>query len=280
LAELLENNLLVRYGKNGEYGYVRNFIKHQYINPREGASVIPAPDQIDTELGRENIGYVYAFLSPLAKRVKVGMTTKQPDARAKDLQAPEELQLIFSAKVKDPKKTETEIHRRLEKYRKFGEWFEWCTEVEKVLMAYSSVLKSNDASARVGDALARGTGEGKGMEGKGMDKERLESSLNYLKNIPTTDLFEFYQRFDASKKGIMSKAESLYLYCQGHGKKYRDYKAMLLNALKKDFPERAKDDKIRTSKLVEVEGVMKIMPKEMQDEAVALADKMKIKNNA
>lgn len=62
--------------------------------------------------------------------------------------------------------------------------------------------------------------------------------INYLSEIPETDLKEFNTRFEASPKQIKSKAESLLLYCQSKGKVYKDYKAFLLNALKKDFPER------------------------------------------
>ena len=112
---------------------------------------------------------------------------------------------------------------------------------------------------------------------KGIGKP--ESSSEYLKNIPPTDLFEFYQRFDCSKKGLINKAEELYNYCKMHGKVYKDYKLFMLNALKKDFPERAEDHHIRTSKLQEVDGVMKIIPKEMQEEIGKLADKLTIKQD-
>lgn len=71
-------------------------------------------------------------------------------------------------------------------------------------------------------------------------RERDNSSLKYLKEIPESDLSEFYSRFDCSKSAIKSKAESLLLYCESKGKKYKNYRAFLLNALKKDFPARPK----------------------------------------
>lgn len=112
-----------------------------------------------------------------------------------------------------------------------------------------------------------------------LSKEReVIASPSYLQEIPTQDLFEFYQRFDCSKKALISKGEDLYNYCKSKGKVYKDYKALLLNALKKDFPERRADDRIKTSKLMEHEGVLKIVPKEMQDEVKGLADKMKVKD--
>lgn len=243
LSELSENGLVARYGKNAEYGYIKNFIKHQYINPREGASVIPAPDQIDSELTKQNIGYIYAYLASTSKRVKVGMTTKLPDIRAKDLQTPEKLELVFYAKTENPKKIEAEIHRGLERYRKYGEWFEWCLEVEKTLKAYSIVLQKNDASARVGDAWSRGTQEGKGKEGNKEREEKLASE--YLLNIPKEDLDQFEKRFDTTKKAIESKAEDLLLWCKQKGAFKKDYKAFLLKAIKKDFPERKEPIKIK-----------------------------------
>lgn len=104
-----------------------------------------------------------------------------------------------------------------------------------------------------------------------------ENSVTYLKSIPTEDLFEFYKRFDCTKKALISKGEDLWNYCKSHGKKYNDYKLMMLNALKKDFPERAKDDKLRNSKLMEVDGIMKIVPPEMQEEIKKLANDKTVK---
>ena len=62
--------------------------------------------------------------------------------------------------------------------------------------------------------------------------------MEYLKKIPEEDLKEFYKRFDASEKAIRSKGEDLHNWCKINGKVKKDYKAFLLNALKKDFPER------------------------------------------
>src|SRR3990167_1329052 len=63
-------------------------------------------------------------------------------------------------------------------------------------------------------------------------------ALAYLKNIPESDLKEFYERFDCSKKAIISKAEDLLLWCESNAKLKKNYKAFLLTALKKDFPVR------------------------------------------
>lgn len=62
--------------------------------------------------------------------------------------------------------------------------------------------------------------------------------ITYLKKIPDEDLKEFTKRFVATEKQIKSKAEELMLYCQSKGKIYRNYKAFLLKALKRDYKER------------------------------------------
>ncbi len=85
-----------------------------------------------------------------------------------------------------------------------------------------------------------------------LDKIREDTSLNYLKDIPLIDLEEMYNRFDCDKPAIVSKAESLLYYCQSKGKTYKNYKAFLMNALKKDFPERK--TKPQSKKVVMVDG--------------------------
>ncbi len=69
---------------------------------------------------------------------------------------------------------------------------------------------------------------------------RADTSLKYFSKIPEKDLMEFLQRFDCSKSALLSKIEDLKLYCQKNGKFYRNYKAFILAALKKDFPPRRK----------------------------------------
>lgn len=70
------------------------------------------------------------------------------------------------------------------------------------------------------------------------------NSIKYLSNLPDEDLKEFTERFIADAGGVRSKAEDLKLYCERTGKKYKNYKSFLLNALKRDFKERtAKEGK-------------------------------------
>lgn len=71
-----------------------------------------------------------------------------------------------------------------------------------------------------------------------IDKKRIEEKREYLRRVPQKDMDEFTKRFIASEKEIKGKAEDLELYCQRKGRTYKNYKALLLNALKRDFKER------------------------------------------
>lgn len=93
-----------------------------------------------------------------------------------------------------------------------------------------------------------------------IDNTETKRSLKYLKEIPERDLNEFYVRFDASKEAIKSKAEDLLNWCEANGKRKRNYKSFLLNALKKDFPLR-KIVKKEDMKLEEGRSI----PKEIRD---------------
>lgn len=79
-----------------------------------------------------------------------------------------------------------------------------------------------------------------------------ENSLSYLKNIPEADLEGFYSRFDCSKQKIQSKAEDLHNYCLAKGKHYKNYKAFLYNAVKKDFPLRPPPPEVLADKTKEI----------------------------
>lgn len=71
-------------------------------------------------------------------------------------------------------------------------------------------------------------------------KENIErdTSVKYLLALPTNDLAEFTLAFNCTDRQVINKAQSLYDYCQARGKKYKDYKAFLRNALRRDFGDR------------------------------------------
>src|SRR3990167_1196211 len=78
----------------------------------------------------------------------------------------------------------------------------------------------------------------KGRESVPLSKEK---TINYLKDLPEQDIQDFTARFVATDAEIKDKAESLLLYCESRGKQYKNYRAFLLNAVKKDFKARAEN---------------------------------------
>lgn len=63
------------------------------------------------------------------------------------------------------------------------------------------------------------------------------SSLSYLKNIPLEDLVEFTTSFNCNQTQVKDKALGLYDYCEAKGRRYKNYKAFLRNALRRDYPK-------------------------------------------
>lgn len=105
-------------------------------------------------------------------------------------------------------------------------------------------------------------------------EENLSHSINYLTNIPLEDMKEFKERFDAGERQIKNVAENLLLYCQAHAKVYKNYKAFLLNALKKDLTER------QPRKISQLEPELKLTPEQKQkieEEKEAIRKSMLIK---
>lgn len=84
----------------------------------------------------------------------------------------------------------------------------------------------------------------RGEEKRG-DKNRIDKSI-YLSNIPKEDIEYCLKRFIITERQLKSKAEDLLNYCKQKGRWYSDYRAFLINALKKDFKER--DELTPTSK--------------------------------
>lgn len=73
------------------------------------------------------------------------------------------------------------------------------------------------------------------------DKETLKptASLEYLRAIPQEDLVALSTKYKVSVAGVKSKATDLLLYCEAGNHRYKNYKAFLEGALRKDA------DKIR-----------------------------------
>lgn len=73
---------------------------------------------------------------------------------------------------------------------------------------------------------------------------REEKGAEYLTHVPEGDVKEFLDRFLITEREVRSKAEDLKLYCERKGRRYKNYRSFLLNALKKDFKERDPTQKV------------------------------------
>jgi len=99
-----------------------------------------------------------------------------------------------------------------------------------------------------------------------------ENHINFLLNIPAEVIAEFSKEFNVYEQGIRGKGKDLYNYCKAKGKQYKDYKAFMRNALKRDFGERKPED-------IELqERIKATQMKSNQSSTFAknLADKMKM----
>lgn len=88
-----------------------------------------------------------------------------------------------------------------------------------------------------------------GLEENRRDKNRREEKpharLEWLTQIPTQDLTELCEKYEASTSQVKRKAEELSNYCKAKGKLYKNYRAFLENALMRDFGRRRVVEKPR-----------------------------------
>jgi hypothetical protein len=123
----------------------------------------------------------------------------------------------------------------------------WKYNIQHYEGASESVPLGASESSKVLSKGAQGASEsGTNKNHTNKNHRDTRSSIEYLKFIPQEDIQEFVARFDMSENSLKSKAEDLILYCQSKGRKYTDYRAFLLNALKKDFKPRQKSTQIET----------------------------------
>lgn len=80
--------------------------------------------------------------------------------------------------------------------------------------------------------------------------KNVKNKREYLLNISDKDVDNFSSIFKCSKRQVKEKGEELFDYVKAHGKRYKDYKAVLRNALRKDYGKRPKNP---LSELKEVE---------------------------
>ena len=84
------------------------------------------------------------------------------------------------------------------------------------------------------------------IEENRIDKKREEDTDTSLSSLekPSEELLkEMSSKFKCDASMVRTKANSLADYCRAKGKKYKNYKAFLSNALRKDFGERPPKEK-------------------------------------
>lgn len=67
-----------------------------------------------------------------------------------------------------------------------------------------------------------------------VEDSKEEASITFLEELSEAVKQSLSEKYAISPRGIQSKATDLTLYCKQNGKKYKNYKAFLENALRKD----------------------------------------------
>lgn len=68
-----------------------------------------------------------------------------------------------------------------------------------------------------------------------------EKNADYLLNIPETDIDTFRKKYKVTKSEIIIKGEAMHNWAGSVGKKYKDYRLFLMNALLRDYGLRELD---------------------------------------
>lgn len=70
---------------------------------------------------------------------------------------------------------------------------------------------------------------------------RISRNAEYLLNIPETDIDTFRKKYKVTKSEIIIKGEAMHNWAGSVGKKYKDYRLFLMNALLRDYGLRELD---------------------------------------
>jgi DNA-binding transcriptional regulator GbsR (MarR family) len=61
-----------------------------------------------------------------------------------------------------------------------------------------------------------------------------DTSIKFLENIEETEAQEIAEKYNTTAEFVRGKAEDLLLYCQSKGRKYKNYRALLQGAVRRD----------------------------------------------
>lgn len=85
-------------------------------------------------LEQDNVAPGYVYFMRCRDLVKIGFST-QVDIRAQNLRTMNAAAVEVVASFAGTRFDERRLHRQFARYRRHGEWFEWCDEIEAVAVA-------------------------------------------------------------------------------------------------------------------------------------------------
>lgn len=106
---------------------IENVLKENSLNLFSDDWYRATSIKISNSLGRVEIdgGYVYGFLNPITKQVKIGMSINVEKRKASIETNTGELTLLFKIHSRVYSELETVFHKNFKKYRTYGEWFKF-----------------------------------------------------------------------------------------------------------------------------------------------------------
>lgn len=69
---------------------------------------------------------------------------------------------------------------------------------------------------------------------------KIHSHKEYLIKIPDTDLAELTQKYNCDRTQVLAKGDQMYHWVESNGKKYKNFRSLLMNALSRDYGLRQK----------------------------------------
>lgn len=69
---------------------------------------------------------------------------------------------------------------------------------------------------------------------------KIYSHRDYLIKIPDTDITELTQKYNCDKAQVIAKGDQMYHWVESNGKKYKNFRSLLMNALSRDYGLRQK----------------------------------------
>ena len=89
------------------------------------------------------------------------------------------------------------------------------------------------------------------IRNKNKEQKKFENSLEYLNKIPEADIVYFTEDFEVSRAQLIKKGKEMFDWVTSKGKEsqYKDFKALLRNAVRKDFGEKDEEKRKRDKEI-------------------------------